>query len=120
MMSKHRKLTEFWKKKAESKMHTKETRGLNLKLTQKKAAWLHEQGRFARLLTVFIVALTLPISNAIVERGFSLMSWIKINRRKKMLQDLLFAYMLLGQYKKFKFDFNKLVACCTSCEDLEI
>ena len=75
-----------------------------------KTSWLVDRPKkYMNLRLVFIVSLTVPISNAEVERGFSLMNLIKNKSRSRILQDLLRNLMLIGRYKDFQFDFFKIV-----------
>ena len=86
-------------------MFLHESKGESLRSTASKAAWISNRSeRYPDLHIIFLASLTVPLSNAEVERGFSLMNWIKNKRRSSLGQANLFWLMLLAKYKDFSFD----------------
>ena len=79
-----------------------------LKSITDRLVWMLNEGEFEELEKVYVCALSLPLSNAEVERGFSLMNNVKTDRRNRLLNDILFACMLLGKYQDFEFDFARI------------
>lgn len=87
----------------------KQVKKLNLKTIEERAIWLHKRSEsFNEITKVFACACALPLANAEVERGFSLMNNIKSELRARMTNDLLQACMLLAKYDDFDFDYAKL------------
>ena len=82
---------------------------MNLKSIVQKCAWISERAEeFRELFKIFACAVALPLANAEVERGFSLMNNVKTKKRNKLKNDLLLALMLLAKYDDFDFDFDAL------------
>ena len=82
---------------------------LKLKTIEERTIWLHKRSEsFNEIRKVFACACALPLANAEVERGFSLMNNIKSELRARMMNDLLKACMLLAKYDDFEFDYAKL------------
>ena len=59
----------------------KQTKTLNLKSIVQKCAWISERvEEFRQLFKIFACAVALPLANAEVERGFSLMNNVKTEK----------------------------------------
>ena len=87
----------------------KQTEELDLRSFVEKCAWISERAdRYRELFKIFACAIALPLANAEVERGFSLMNNVTTKKRNKLKNDLLLALMLLAKYDDFQFDFDAL------------
>ena len=84
----------------EFKSYEKQTQDLNLESIEARTVWVYPKKKeFKNIRKIFLCACALPLANADVERGFSLMNNIKTDLRNRLKNDLLFSLMILGKYK---------------------